>query len=150
MDVYVNIALVELRGAVKSKTLPEAERTQDIESRTWMGWDGIDCGDWCRHRSESESGRLHWSLPRSDKSSSSSRHCWLQNNIYFPFASLRGNIPELGPPKKCYLVKKILTLRKFLAWFRGGVKKTGKKLFLKDLSTCTEGPQRWSFITQKW
>ena len=34
MDVYVNIALVELRGAVKSKTLPEAERTQDIESRT--------------------------------------------------------------------------------------------------------------------
>ena len=40
-----------------------------------------------------KSGRLHCSLPRSYKSSSRSRHCWLRNNIYFPFASLRGNIP---------------------------------------------------------
>ena len=23
-------------------------------------------------------------------------------------------------------------------------------IFVKDLSTCTEGSQRWSFITQKW
>ena len=40
-----------------------------------------------------KSGRLHCSLPRSDKSSSRSRLCWLRNNIYFPSAALRGNIP---------------------------------------------------------
>ena len=40
-----------------------------------------------------KSGRLHCSLPRSDKSSSRSRLCWLRNNIYFPFAALRGNSP---------------------------------------------------------
>ena len=39
-----------------------------------------------------KSGRLHCSLPRSDKSSSRSRLCWLRNNYYFPFASLRGNM----------------------------------------------------------
>ena len=43
-----------------------------------------------------KSGRLHCSLPRSDKSSSRSRLCWLRNNIYFPSAALRGNIPLLG------------------------------------------------------
>ena len=40
-----------------------------------------------------KSGRLHCSLPRSYKSSSRSRLCWLRNNIYFPSAALRGNIP---------------------------------------------------------
>ena len=40
-----------------------------------------------------KSGRLHCSLPRSDKGSSRSRLCWLRNNIYFPFAALRGNSP---------------------------------------------------------
>ena len=45
-----------------------------------------------------KSGRLHCSLPRSDKSSSRSRLCWLRNNIYFPSAALRGNIPlKIGP-----------------------------------------------------
>ena len=33
-------------------------------------------------------------------------------------------------------------------WGRGGL--TLAWIFVKDLSTCTEGPQRWSFITQKW
>ena len=42
-----------------------------------------------------KSGRLHCSLPRSDKSSSRSRLCWLRNNYYFPFASLRGNMTFL-------------------------------------------------------
>ena len=42
-----------------------------------------------------KSGRLHCSLPRSDKSSSRSRLCWLRNNYYFPFASLRGNMTLL-------------------------------------------------------
>ena len=41
-----------------------------------------------------KSGRLHCSLPRSDKSSSRSRLCWLRNNYYFPFASLRGNMTK--------------------------------------------------------
>ena len=43
-----------------------------------------------------KSGRLHCSLPRSDKSSSRSRLCWLRNNYYFPFASLRGNMTLLS------------------------------------------------------
>ena len=35
-----------------------------------------------------------------------------------------------------------------IAWMGGGL--TLAWIFVKDLSTCTEGPQRWSFITQKW
>ena len=35
-----------------------------------------------------------------------------------------------------------------LPWWGRGLTHTW--IFLKDLSTCTEGPQRWSFITKKW
>ena len=35
-----------------------------------------------------------------------------------------------------------------IAWMGGGLILAW--IFLKDLSTCTEGPQKWSFITQKW
>ena len=58
-----------------------------------------------------KSGRLHCSLPRSDKSSSRSRLCWLRNNIYFPSAALRGNIPLfpfLGNLPKITMFKKCI------------------------------------------
>ena len=25
---------------------------EDVFNELFMGWDGIDCGDWCRHRSK--------------------------------------------------------------------------------------------------
>ena len=40
------------------------------------------------------------------------------------------------------------SISKYNAWMGGSL--TLAWIIFKDLSTCTEGPQRWSFITKKW
>ena len=40
------------------------------------------------------------------------------------------------------------SISKYNAWMGGSL--TLAWIFFRDLSTCTEGPQRWSFITKKW
>ena len=60
----------------------------------WVGTTYLSAGHIESEAAGWKSGRLHCSLPRSDKSSSRSRLCWLRNNIYFPSAALRGNIPS--------------------------------------------------------
>ena len=40
------------------------------------------------------------------------------------------------------------SISKYNAWMGGSL--TLAWIFFKDLSTCTEGPQRWSFMTKKW
>ena len=62
----------------------------------WVGTTYLSAGHIESEAAGWKSGRLHCSLPRSDKSSSRSRLCWLRNNYYFPFASLRGNMTECG------------------------------------------------------
>ena len=54
------------------------------------------------------------------------------------------HLGELG--RECYTIRSQNT---GIAWMgRGDM--TPAWIFLKDFSTCTEGPQRWSFITKKW
>ena len=49
-----------------------------------------------------------------------------------------------------WLLNEITFLKMLItfAWMGGGLTPTW--IFLDDLSTSTEGPQRWSFITKKW
>ena len=78
-----------------------------------------------------KSGRLHCSLPRSDKSSSRSRLCWLRNYIYFPSAALRGNIPINSHKGHFYLQDKASLLFQLRsAALQGNLL---AKIFLKQL-----------------